>query len=459
MAVNGLKNGVVTGKLKFSGTLGNRLPETRVFPPEWSFIFVLKACQLAICGMKNIIKISAFLWLLVTGLMACTRFENDELPSPVTGSIRLNNDTYLTSKNKPVQLVVLANDTITTNGMLMFRKPASGSIISDSVGFTYYPQTNFLGTDSFYYRYCTATSCDSALVTVLVSDMSPNCQVTAKPDLVSFNGPVTFSVLGNDNTCGPVTLQLTRMPGNGNAAVLPNNELQYAPQAGFNGTDSLVYEIATPDGRRARAAVTLQGVSNCLLKAMPDAVVTAMNDSVTITPGRNDSTCNAPYTLSIVTKPLYGIAQLLPGNRIAYQPGYNFVGGDVLEYEICNGNQCSRSFITIQTQPLVVNCQGNFAARNDSIPLPANSAATNFYFNVLANDTFCPSQFVSLSVIQPFPQYGTATPVMHNGVMHLNYQKSNPPGQRYTDVVFYEIRMNLNGQIVSRTARVTIVFR
>ena len=411
--------------------------------------------------MKNKIKISAFFWLLAAGLFACTRFENDELPSPANGPAKLNNDTYATAKNKPVQLVVLRNDTITTDGILMFGQPAHGAIISDTVGFTYYPQTSFVGTDSFYYKYCSATTCDSALVKVLVYDPEPGCTVAANHDqaAISSSAPVTFSILSNDNTCGPVTVQFLSLPKTGNAVLLQNNDVTYTPNAGFAGTDSLVYEIQSPDGRRATATVTIKGTANCTMQANPDAVTTIMNDSVTIFPVRNDVVCNAP-SVKIITKPLYGLAQVLPNNSIAYQPGYNFVGGDVIEYEICNGNnQCSRSYISIQTQAPQVNCQTGFIARNDSIPLPAGSSATSFFFNVLANDTYCPHQLVSLSVIQPFALYGAATPVMHNGVMHLNYVKSSPPGLNYSDEIFYEIRMNLNGQIVSRTARVTVIFR
>ena len=172
--------------------------------------------------MKNKIKISAFFWLLAAGLFACTRFENDELPSPVNGPAKLNNDTYATAKNKPVQLVVLRNDTITTDGILMFGQPAHGAIISDSVGFTYYPQTSFLGTDSFYYKYCSATTCDSALVKVLVYDPEPGCTVAANHDqaAISSSAPVTFSILSNDNTCGPVTVQFGNV-GN-SVMVYPN---------------------------------------------------------------------------------------------------------------------------------------------------------------------------------------------------------------------------------------------
>ncbi|HSI90476.1 MAG TPA: Ig-like domain-containing protein [Adhaeribacter sp.] len=117
-------------------------------------------------------KLFSLFWLcggLLLGLVACNRFEDDVVPANLS-EIKLKDDTFNGAKNLPVRLPVLENDQLGTSGNLSFRTPANGTIQSDDQGFFYKPELNFTGTDSFYYRYCTATACDSAKVTVTVTN-------------------------------------------------------------------------------------------------------------------------------------------------------------------------------------------------------------------------------------------------------------------------------------------------
>ena len=61
---------------------------------------------------------------------------------------------------------------------LLFGRPGNGLVSSDSAGFYYQPKQNYLGTDQFYYKYCTGNVCDSALVVIAVSEPS-GCQFKA----------------------------------------------------------------------------------------------------------------------------------------------------------------------------------------------------------------------------------------------------------------------------------------
>ena len=90
-------------------------------------------------------------------------------------------DSFSTAEDTPVVLNILANDNdIPTVGTLTTTNPANGSLTLDDGGtpndpsddmVTYTPNGNFDGMDSFTYTVCdTAGNCDTATVTILVTD-------------------------------------------------------------------------------------------------------------------------------------------------------------------------------------------------------------------------------------------------------------------------------------------------
>lgn len=409
--------------------------------------------------MKNLV--TGFFWfcLAAIGLLACNRYENDVFPKRKASRNILHNDAFAAYLNQNIRLQVLNNDTIVTDGELVFRKPLHGTIITDSAGFVYQPASNFQGEDVFHYTFCSGQVCDSALVSVTVGAAVPNCTVKANSERITFNAPnpVIIPVLANDVTCGPVIINTIRKPLHGKITLLAGGRLQYSPSNGYIGKDSLTYEIQTPDGRRSAAQVWVEGYLNCTIFAKNDLANTTVNDSVTIYPTRNDVTCNAPVTLSVVSNPQHGKAKVLTNNRISYEPDMNFTGADVLIYRICDaGNQCSQSTITINTQA-TTNCVTGFAALNDTLALAANTAVTGVYLDVLANDVYCLNQLTSLTVTQP-PVMGTFTVVTQNGVPQIHYVKSGGGSAPFTDFLGYQVCMLVNGQVVCKSAQVNLKF-
>src|SRR5688572_23676773 len=409
--------------------------------------------------MKNNFKFLTFLFLMLAGFSACNTYEDDVLPSRNSGETVLNNDTFSTYKNQPVQIAVLANDTITADGVLTFGKVTYGTVVSDSGRFVYQPAPGFTGSDRFFYKYCSGAACDSALVTVNILEPNTNCVLKANRDQVTFShqNPVTIPMLVNDNTCGPVTVKMLTHPKNGTAVLLQNQELRYTPNPNFYGADSLMYEVQTPDGRRASATVSVRKVSNCQLAANADVVQTLANDSVIIFPVLNDNTCNNPVLINISSLPQHGTVRVLPNNRFSYEPVPNFTGSDSFMYQLCAGGNCVSSTITVNVTARPVNCVTSFAARNDSLGFASSIPGSSYNLNVLLNDIYCPNSQATLSIIQS-PANGTATIINVGGVPYINYVKNNPSGGAYTDNLRYQLCMVVNGQTVCRNASVTVIF-
>jgi hypothetical protein len=406
-----------------------------------------------------------FILLAVPGLLAlaaCNRFEDDVMPLRSGSQVLLQDDAYIATKNKALRLNVLANDTVFTNGTLLFRQPAHGTISSDSAGFVYRPSLNYLGKDQFYYLYNTASGSDSARVSVTVLDSTATCPINAVNDQVSVvrSQQVDIYILANDQVCGNESISLVTAPQHGTASLMPNKAISYTPSpTTVAQTDTFSYKITTPAGISKRAVVWVMiTIPSCIPIANNDIDTTWKGNSIIVKPLQNDQTCGGNGFLYVQTQPLHGTATVLSNTEIQYSPDPNYNGsGDFFQYRFCGqGGGCSTGTVNIAFSP--PPCVMYFAALPDSIILPANGAATSFNFDVLQNDTYCTSPLPAMSILQN-GQYGTASVVVVGGKPQVNYLKTNPPGQVYSDQVRYQICLQYNGFTYCKDALLKIRFQ
>jgi VCBS repeat-containing protein len=191
------------------------------------------------------------------------------------------NDQYATAENTPLAVTaaggVLAND-IDPNGRTLTAvlsvSPADGTLTLQADGsFTYTPNTNYNGTDSFtYYASDGLASSNTATVTITVTPV--NQPPVANPVTVSAteDTPLTLpatSLLATD-TPGPPnesgqTLTVIAVGGAVNGVVaLAGGTITFTPASHFTGTASFTYTIqdngttnGQPDPKTATATVTV----------------------------------------------------------------------------------------------------------------------------------------------------------------------------------------------------------
>jgi len=180
------------------------------------------------------------------------------------------NDTATTTKNTPVAIAVLANDSDPDGDPLRVTSvtaPAHGTAaINTDNTVTYTPASGFTGSDGFNYtisdgRGGTATAHVSVTVTT-----AANRAPTAMDDSATTNQntAVTISVLANDSDPDGDTLTVTSVsaPAHGTAVKNSNGTITYSPASGFLGTDSFTYTISDGRGGTASATVTVFVVSS-----------------------------------------------------------------------------------------------------------------------------------------------------------------------------------------------------
>lgn len=240
---------------------------------------------------------------------------------------------------------LLANDTDADGNPLLAvirAQPAHGMVsIGLNGSFTYTPQGNFSGQDTFYYAAYDglAYSADQAvIVTVTPVNDPPQAQADAyslEEDAILEVAAVD-GLLANDSDVDGDTLSiiLRTSTTSGELLVNPDGSFRYTPQADFFGTDQFTYQVT--DG------VLLSQVVNVELTITPlndppladDLVLLCwVNQACSglLTGSDVDSTA---LTFALADGPLHGSLELDPQGRLIYTPETDFTGEDQFTFTL-----------------------------------------------------------------------------------------------------------------------------
>ena len=227
------------------------------------------------------------------------------------------------------------NDSLTVTS---FTQGNSGSVTQGANGqLVYTPNAGFTGTDHFTYTISDGNGgTDTAKVTVSVNDTKVNAKNDSR--VLESGNTVTVNVLANDDADASLK-RIVSGPSNGSAKIV-NGKIVYTADAGFVGTDSLVYQVVDAAGNKDTAKVTFK------VKAAPNKAPVAKNDSrstvsgkaVTISVLGNDSDTNGDNLSVIgVSAPKNGKVTRNSKGQLVYTPHAGFVGTDVFYYKISDG--------------------------------------------------------------------------------------------------------------------------
>jgi VCBS repeat-containing protein len=183
-------------------------------------------------------------------------------------------DSYSTPANTALVVAapgVLANDTDADGDPLtavLASGPAHGSLALNADGsFTYTPNSNFSGTDTFTYKANDGTTDSSAAtVRIIVGSGTGNHAPVASDDSYATppNTPLVIAapgVLANDSDADgdSLTAVLAGGPAHGTLALNANGSFTYTPNAEFTGSDSFTYKASdgTTDSNVATVSIAV----------------------------------------------------------------------------------------------------------------------------------------------------------------------------------------------------------
>ncbi|MEO1145222.1 MAG: Ig-like domain-containing protein, partial [Cyanobacteria bacterium J06638_22] len=336
-----------------------------------------------------------------------------DAPVAQADAYTLDEDTTLTV---PAIEGVLDNDTDVDGEALttvLVDDVTSGTLTLNPDGsFTYIPDANFNGTDTFTYRANDGTE-DSNLVTVtLTVNPAPDAPV-AEGDAYTLDEDTTLtltlpdSVLQNDRDVenDPLTAVLIDDVQSGTLTLNADGTFSYTPNADFTGTDRFTYRANDGTNTSLPVEVTLT------VDPTPDAPVavadqyTLAEDStlaVNLPQGllRNDRDVDSdPLQVEIISGVSNGTLTAIADGTFTYTPDANFNGVDEFTYRAVDptGRFSDPVTVTLDVTPVVDApiAQGDRYAMNQRETLRVNAAN-----GILDNDTDADNDTLTAQLIR-----------------------------------------------------------
>ncbi len=410
--------------------------------------------------------------------------------SPATVTITVNsvNDTPLAANDavttaEDAAIItgdVTANDTDIDDGLdittITIDSPATnGTAASNGDGtFTYTPNADYNGVDTFTYTIADNTGTPSAPATVTITVTAENdppvanddgtaaeAAFTTTEDTAFITGDVTANDTDVDSTLDPTTAAVATDPADGTAVSNGDGTFTYTPRAEFSGTDTFTYTVSDTDGQASTPATVTITVT-----LVNDPPIASDNSFTTIedTPfTTGDATANDtdidstldPTTAAVESQASNGTAVSNGDGTFTYTPNANFNGVDTFTYTVSDTDGAASAAATITIN---VTAENDAPVANDDgtaggadFTTPEDTAFTTG--DVAANDTDIDDGLdVTTIAIDTNPSHGN---VSSNNDGTFEYT----PDLNYngTDTFTYTIADNTGTPSAPATVTITII--
>jgi VCBS repeat-containing protein len=337
---------------------------------------------------------------------------SEGLPPALTGEIKFNqgdgsggillNDSD--AETDPLTIIVVSN-------------PAHGTLSMNVDGsFTYTPDANYHGPDSFTYKLSDGTS-ESNVATVSLTVNPVNDFPTANPDtyVVAEDTVLTVAapgVLANDSDVDgdSLTALLVTAPTHGSLAFHADGSFTYTPSANYNGSDSFQYAAYDGSALSFIRTVTLLVTSvNDAPTAADDSYTTAEDTPLSVAAagvlGNDADVEGTALTALLVSGPAHGALTLNSDGSFTYTPDADYHGPDSFTYRARDGAAGS-NVATVSLTVLAVDDAP--AASDDAYAVAEDQTLVVAAAGVLGNDGDADGDVVN-AVLVSGPAHGTLT--------------------------------------------------
>ena len=203
--------------------------------------------------------------------------------------------------------------------------------------FTYTPNTNFHGSDSFTFTVSDANGGSNTYavdVTVTPVNDAPTASgmTVATNEDTALNGTLPAAADAENDA---ITYNIATNPTNGAAVVNSDGTYSYIPNANFNGTDSFSFEVRDPS--TAGNTYTVDVVIGAANDAPVAASMTVGTAEDTVLTGSLPTAIDVDgdtVTYSLHTPAEHGVAVVNADGAYSYTPNADFNGTDAFEFTV-----------------------------------------------------------------------------------------------------------------------------
>lgn len=313
---------------------------------------------------------------------------------------------------------VLANDTDADGDALslddIITQPTDGALSFDADGsFTYTPDTDFVGTDTFVYRATDGSDASNeTVVTITIEDaVDENEAPVGNDDQYETSEDFPLSVLAaggvlandTDSDGDDLVAQVVIPPSDGTLDLLASGSFAYTPNANFHGVDTFTYRVSDGKGGSSEAIVSINVEPiNDRPIGQPDSYSVSADLLLAVNEGdgvlSNDLDVDGDtLTAELVTDVATGSLTFRENGSFDFAADANTSGSETFIYRIFDGTEFSEE-ISVEIEVLEMNVAPT--AVSDSYILPVDSVLmVNAANGVLANDADSNSDALTVTLI------------------------------------------------------------
>ena len=290
---------------------------------------------------------------------------------------------------------VLSNDTDPENDSLTISEASTntGSVSVAGSNLAYTPEADFNGQAVINYTLSDGTDTASGVLNITVTPVNDSPVANLDTATINEDSSTTVNVVANDTDTEGDSLTITTVSADSGSATIVANQIQYTPQADYNGTAVVTYTVS--DGEAATAAtlnITINSVNDAPVASpdtatiLEDAAATNINVLGNDTDVEND-------TLSISTVTATSGTVTSSADDVIYTPEANFSGQASVTYTLSDGTDTTNGVLTITVTPV----NDAPVANPDTTTILEDASATSI--NVLSNDTDEENDTLSISAV------------------------------------------------------------
>lgn len=380
------------------------------------------------------------------GTLTINVISNNEPPVAV-------DDSYTTLEEYAFTTDLGANDVDENPAYLVFTvlvQPEHGVVVLQADGmFTYTPDFNYWGMDSFTYTVCDPFGeCDEGLVSIEMQFVNDPPIIIDEEYTMDEDGILMGNVAENDIEPDDELLlySVVTEPLHGTIELYNDGYFTYTPDPNFYGVDVVVYKACDPCQVCEQATLTI------IVNSVNDAPV-PMSDVFSVIEESellgdvslndwDETTETLVFSLSL--EPSNGSVTFNEDGTFSYLPYENYYGEDYFEYVVCDAfNECVTAAVIIQVE----NVNDAPAAEDDSF----NMIEDDVLFGDLSeNDTDVDGDELLYAIVEE-PLYGvvslnadgtfTYTPAEnYYGADSFTYSACDPSGACDNAMVSIEVQ-------------------
>ena len=219
---------------------------------------------------------------------------------------------------------------------------------STGVTYTYTPNPNVSGPDSFQFKVNDGVSTSAAaVVTLYITPVNDPPVADSQSFTAADDQPVAITLTGSDVEGAPLTYDVLSRPHGGTlAGTAPH--LTYTPNAGFSGADSFQFSVNDGQLNSPPATVAIKVVHGNVPPVASAQTVTAIAGvPLNITLGGSDLE-NAALLFAITAAPAHGALSGTAPN-VVYTANASFSGTDSFQFRVSDGQMDSAAArVTVQ---------------------------------------------------------------------------------------------------------------